>query len=187
MNRTRVAHRYAQALMEISEEQNAVEQVTADLALIDATLKASRDLRLLLASPVVREGKKNAVFQELWGSRLHRSTMVFLLLLTKKQREPVLPDVIEEFAVLHDRKLGVVRAEVSTAVPISAAQETELGAGLSRSTGKTVRLRTSVDPSIRGGVVVRIGDRVVDASVRRNLERLRERFLEGGSPTTTTA
>ncbi len=186
MKSTRVAHRYAHALMEIAEEQHAVEQVAADLALIGATVKASRDLRLLLASPVIREGKKKAVFQDLWGSQLHRSTMAFLLLLAKKQREPVLPEVIEEFAALHDQKLGVVGAEVRTAVPISTAQEAELRKELSRSTGKRVRLRTSIDPSIRGGLVVRIGDRVVDASVRRQLERLRERFLEGASSTTTT-
>lgn len=182
-----VARRYARALMEIAEEQHAVEQVATDLASVAANLNASRELRLLLTSPVIREGKKRAVFQELWGSHVHRSTMAFLLLLTKKQRERVLPEVIGEFAALRDQKVGVVGAEVRTAVPISAAQETELGAGLSRSTGKTVRLRTTVDPSIRGGLVVRIGDTVVDASVRRQLERLREQFLEGGSPTTTTA
>ncbi len=187
MNRIRVARRYAQALMDIAEEQQAVEEVAADLDSVDAALRASRALRLLLTSPVVREGKKNAVFQELWGSRLHRCTMAFLLLLIRKQREGVLPEVIGEFAALRDQKLGVVGAEVRTAVPVSTAQEKELGARLSRSTGKTVRIRTTVDPSVRGGLVVRIGDTVVDASVRRQLERLRERFLEGGSPTTTTA
>ncbi len=187
MKSVRVARRYAQALMQIAEEQNAVEPVAADLASVGAALKASRELRLLLASPVVREGKKKAVLQELWGSRLRPTTMAFLLLLTHKQRERLLPEVIEEFSALRDRTLGVVGAEVRTAVPISAAQEAELGAGLSRSTGKTVRIRTAIDPAIRGGLLVRIGDTVVDASVRRQLERLRERLLEGGSPSSTKA
>ncbi len=186
MKSVRVARRYAQALMEIAEEQKALEAVSADLTAIDATLQRSRDLRLLLSSPVVREGKKKAVFQELWERRISRTTMAFLMLLTHKQRERLLPEVIEEFRALRDRKLGVVGAEVRTAVPISASQEEDLAERLTRSTGKNVRLRTTVDPALKGGLVVRIGDTVVDASVRRQLERLRERFLQGEAPAKTT-
>ncbi len=186
MKSIRVARRYAHALMEIAEEQKAADSVAADLAAIEADLKGSRELRLLLSSPVIHEGKKRAVFRELWETRVSRTTMAFVLLLTRKQREGVLPGVIEEFSVLHDQKRGVVGADVRTSVPISAAQERDLSAHLMRSTGKKIRLRTAVDPALRGGLVVRIGDTVVDASVRRQLERLRERFLSGGSPTKTT-
>lgn len=187
MKSVRVARRYAQAVMEIAEEQDALDSVAADMVAIGADLRGSRELRLLLSSPVIHEGKKKAVFRELWEARVNRITMAFLLLLARKQRESVLPEVIEAFSVLHDQKRGVIGADVRTAVPISAAQEKDLGARLMRSTGKTIRLRTIVDPALRGGLVVRIGDTVVDASVRRQLERLRERFLSGVSATKTTA
>jgi F-type H+-transporting ATPase subunit delta len=187
MKNVRVARRYAQALMTIAEEQKVVDGVADDLKAIAALLADSRDLRALLLSPLVREAKKKAVFRELWETRVNRTTMAFILLLAHKQREHVLMDVIHEYTRLRDEKLGLVEAHVQTAVPMNAAQEKDLGAHLSRSTGKQVRVRAMVDPAIRGGLMVRIGDTVVDGSVRRQLERLRERFREGGTLTNTHA
>jgi F-type H+-transporting ATPase subunit delta len=187
MKNVRVARRYAQALMAIAEEQKVVDDVAGDLADIGRVLATSRELRALLSSPVVREGKKKAVFLELWETRVNRTTMAFILLLTHKQREHVLQDVINEYHALRDEKLGVVGADVRTAVAMSAAQERDLGARLTRSTGKKVQVRAAVDPAIQGGLVVRIGDTVVDASVRRQLERLRKRFREGEPLTNTHA
>jgi F-type H+-transporting ATPase subunit delta len=187
MKNVRVARRYAQALMAVAEERKDTERIAADLAEIGASLQSSRELRVLLSSPVVREGKKRAIFQDLWGGEVSRTTLAFLLLLIQHQRERILPEVIGEFHTLRDEREGIVAADVRTAVPISSAQEKELGTRLMRSTGKRVRLRAAVDPAIKGGLVVRIGDTVVDASVRHQLERLRERLLEGGSPTNTHA
>ncbi len=186
MKSARVARRYAQALLAIAEEQKVLDRVAADLTAIRGTLNLSRGLRLLLSSPVVREGKKKAVFQDLWGATVDRTTLAFLFLLTHKQRESVLPEVIEEYLALRDQKLGVVGADVRTAVPMSEPQTKDLGERLTRSTGKKIRLRAAVEPALKGGLVVRIGDTVVDASVRRQLERLRELFLAGAHPAKTT-
>jgi F-type H+-transporting ATPase subunit delta len=183
MKNVRVARRYAQALMAVAEEQKDIDKIAADLADIAASLQGSRELRLLLSSPVIRERKKRAIFQDLWGGRVSRTTLAFLLLLTQHQRERVLPEVVEEFHALRDEREGIIAANLRTAVPISGAQEEEIGTRLMCSTGKRVRLRAVVDPAIKGGLVVRIGDTVVDASVRHQLERLRECFLEGGFPT----
>jgi F-type H+-transporting ATPase subunit delta len=185
MKNVRVARRYAQALMAVAEEQKVVDDVAADLTAMGTLLATSRELRVLLSSPVIREGKKKAVFQELWGTRVNRTTMAFVLLLTHKQREYVLQDVIKEYHALRDEKLGVIGADVQTAVPMSAAQEQDITARLTRSTGKRVQVRAAVDAAIKGGLVVRIGDTVVDASIRRQLERLRERFQEGELPANT--
>jgi F-type H+-transporting ATPase subunit delta len=178
MKNARVARRYAQALMAIAGERNVVDEVGRHLASVGALLAASRELRTLVASPVIREGKKKAIFRELWETRVDRATMAFLLLLVHKQREGLLGDVIEEFQALRDERQGILVAEVRTAVPLSPAQEREMGTRLTRSTGKQVRVRASVEPALKGGLVVRIGDTVVDASVRRQLERLRERLRE---------
>jgi len=178
MKNVRVARRYAQALMAIAGERNVVDEVARDLEAIGKLLLASRDLRALVASPVIREGKKKAVFRELWDTRVDRATMAFLLLLAHKQREHLIAEVVEEYQALRDERQGILDAEVRSAVPLSAAQERELRTRLARSTGKNVRVRASVDPALRGGLVVRIGDTVVDASVRRQLERLRELLRE---------
>ncbi len=100
MRNHRVSRRYAQALMDIAAEQKSVDAVAADLASIGATLAASRDLQLLVASPVIQEGKKLAIFRELWEPRVGRVTMAFLSLLVTKRRETILPGVIEDYLAL---------------------------------------------------------------------------------------
>src|SRR5512138_3096514 len=126
MSNHRVSRRYAQALMAIAAEQKSVDAVAADLASIGTTLAASRDLRLIVDSPVVREGKKLAIFTELWSSRVGPVTMAFITLLATKRRERLLPEVIEEFLSLRDAAQGVLVAAVQTAVPLTGEQESAL-------------------------------------------------------------
>ena len=179
MKNQRAARRYAVALMAVAEETKSVEAVAADLASLGATLHGSRELRVLLASPVVRGGRKTAVLEELFGKRFGPVTMRFLALMALKGREGILPEVAEEFAALRDRKAGVVTADVTSAVALDREQAAALRTRLEGSTGTTVRLRLHTDPSLRGGLVVQLGDTVLDASIRRQLERLHDRLLHG--------
>lgn len=187
MAATRIARRYAVALMDVAEEAGAVERVAADLEGIGATLRGARDLRLFLASPVVTAEKKKAVLNALFGARVARPTSLFLALLVQKQRERLLQEITEQFSALRDEKQGVVTADVTAAVELSPGQQQELGRRLERATSKRVRLHLRRDAAIGGGIVVRIGDTVFDASVRHQLKVLRERLLAGESPTNTKA
>jgi len=171
--------------MPIAEEQRAVDTVAADLSVMGETLRASRELRLLLLSPVIKEGKKIAIFQELFAARVNRITFGFVLLLIRKRRESLLPDIIDQFHALRDEKQGIVTVNVTGSTELSAAQERDLGQRMEEYSGKKVRIQFALDNTIRGGLIVRLGDTVLDMSVRRQLERLRERFLQGGSSTTT--
>jgi F-type H+-transporting ATPase subunit delta len=105
--------------------------------------------------------------------------MRFVNMLTSKSRESVLPEIVEQFSALHDEKLGVVNVGVKSAVELNYAQEKELKAQLERIAGKKVRLHLTVDTSIKAGLVIRIGDTVLDASLTRQLELMRERFVAG--------
>jgi F-type H+-transporting ATPase subunit delta len=187
MKNVRVARRYAQALMSIADEQHSIDAIAADLEVIGAAIRGSRDLHLLIASPVIREGKKQAVFEELFGKHVGRVTRGFVTLLIQKHREVLLPEVVEQFSELRDEKQGILNVDVGGSTELSRAQEGDLVQRLEQHTGKKVRLHFAVDKAIKGGLVVRIGDTVLDASVRRQLERLRERFREGGPLTTTNA
>ncbi len=179
MKHTRVARRYAVALMAVAEERKAIDSVATDLATIANTMTSSRELRLLIASPVVTSAKKRAVLREVFASRLGTEAMAFVDLLVTKQREQLLLEITEQFDALRDEKLGIVTADVSTAAELAPEQEKRLNSELERYTGKRVRLRVSLDRSIKGGLLIRIGDTVLDASVRRQLEVLKKRFTEG--------
>jgi F-type H+-transporting ATPase subunit delta len=163
--------------------EKSVDALWRDLDLIRGTLASSRELRLLVASPVVKPGKKGDIFSALFGKTIGRETQAFLDLLLEKQREEHLPAIITEFNALCDLRRGIVNVHVISAAEISPAQKNVLQNELGRITGKEIRLSTAVDATLRGGLVVRIGDTVLDASIRRQLEILRERFLAGGTVT----
>jgi len=183
MKNLQVARRYAQALMEMADAAHTIEDTARDLSSVAAALKASRELRLLAGSPVVRPARKEAIFRELFGKRVGKGTMDFLAFVIARQREVHLEEIAEHFALLRDAKTGVVGVDVVAAVALTAQQEQELSRALGRATGKSVRVKLSVDPAIRGGLVVRVGDTVLDASVRRQLELLKARFIAGGPST----
>jgi F-type H+-transporting ATPase subunit delta len=180
MRHSRVAARYAAALMGAAEEAGAVEAVARDMELLRSTLASSRELRLALGSPVVAPAKKRAILSELFGGRFGPLALQFISLLVDKGREGVLAAAVEQWFALRDERRGVVTVDVTTAVEISADQARSLTAALERSTGKTIRLRSATDAAIRAGLIVRIGDTVHDGSMRRQLERLRERLVSGG-------
>ncbi len=176
MKNPRVARRYAHALIEVAGEQRSVDTVADDLTMIGRTLTGSRELRLLLASPVVPDRKKSEILKALFGSRIHAVTSGFIDLLVRRHREDVLQDMIDQYLALRDELRGIMTIDVTSVAPLEQKQEKALAGELGKRTGKTVRLRVTEDASIKGGLVVKIGDTVLDASVRRQLERLRERF-----------
>jgi F-type H+-transporting ATPase subunit delta len=181
MRSTRVARRYAQALMSAAEERSILEKTTADLTKIAGVIQGSGDFRAFLHSPVVSIPRKKGVLQELFGKAVSPETLSFLDMLVTKQREGELAGIIEQFHALHDIKMGVVNVDVTTALELTAQQQKALLKELEQRTGKSVRLRMVVDTAIRGGLVVRIGDTVLDASLSHQLERLRERFARGAA------
>ena len=179
MKNIRAAKRYAQALMSVAEDLKLVDQTASDLETIDGLLKSSKELRLLVASPIVSMKKKEEIFDAVFASRVGASTLSFLQLLVSKKRESSLPEIIEQFNALRDEKLGLVTVEVKSAVEFTPPQEQSLQVKLEQYTKKKVRVRFSLDTQIKGGLMVKIGDTVLDASIRRQLERLRERFVAG--------
>jgi F-type H+-transporting ATPase subunit delta len=179
MRNMRVARRYAMALMAMAPDDDAVERIGADLTAVGNALRASRDLRLLMTSPVVPVAKKKAILTELFARRVGRETMDLLQLLVTKHRGHAVADIIGQFHALVDERMGIVNADVVTAVQCAGPQERALRDRLERYTGKKVRMRMATDERIRGGVRVRIGDTVLDASLAHQLDRLRDRFLQG--------
>jgi len=180
----RIARRYATALMALAADDAAVERIGADLTVVGDILRGSPDLRLLLASPVVPSAKKRAILTELFARRVGRETMDLLELLMTKGRAQALADIIEFYHALVDERMGIVVANVVTAVPCAATQERALQERLERYSAKKVRMRMTTDERIRGGVRVRIGDTVLDASLAHQLDRLRDRFRQGDAGAT---
>ncbi|MEM1055075.1 MAG: ATP synthase F1 subunit delta [Bacteroidota bacterium] len=173
-----VARRYALALYEEAQSQGTVETVDADIETMHSALEGSRELAAVFASPVVSRPKKEAILGRLFEGKISNLTMRFVGMMVSKQREELLPETVRTYAALRDERLGIIEASVRTAKPLSSAEADKLRASLEARSGKTVRMKMTVDPSLIGGLVVRLGDVVYDRSVSHQLKTLRANLQE---------
>jgi F-type H+-transporting ATPase subunit delta len=178
MANLRIATRYAEALMTSAEELNVLKLVSDDLTIIQRILKESREFQLFLKSPVIKKEKKLAVIKATFASSVQPLTLTFLSLLIEKEREEVLPGVIESFFKLQDEILGIVHVQVKTAVALTQQQNAQLKQRFEEYSKKKVLIDQSVDQHLIGGFIARIGDTVFDGSVKQQLELLRKQFVE---------
>jgi F-type H+-transporting ATPase subunit delta len=149
------------------------------MELLGDLLGASRDLRLFFQSPVITIEKKRAVVNELFAKKLQKLTLDFLSMLVVKRREETLHDIVKQFMALRDEDLGIISVEIRTVVPCTGGQEKSLVKKIEEYSGKKVRATYSLDKAIQGGFIARAGDTVIDGSIRRQFELLRERFVMG--------
>ena len=134
-------------------------------------------LKHFLESPKISEAQKNEVFFQALGDRVPRHFLRFMQTLVRKRRQMLIPEIAIEYDNLLDIHEGRVHANVTVARAASEAEENSIAKELSRVIGKTVVPHMSVNPAILGGVVVKIGDTVMDGSVRRRLARLKGQML----------
>lgn len=177
MKDIRVARRYAAALFGVAQRDGILDAVEQDLTLISRFIAEVPYLRAVLMQPLVSDERKNSVITDAFGDRITASSLSFLKLLVRKRREDLIEECIREFRVLLAEHANTVDAEASTAVAMTPEQQERLTQSLQAMTGKTVRLTTQVDPDMLGGVIVRLGDNVIDGSVRGKLERLERQLL----------
>ncbi len=169
-----LAGRYATALFELALEKSAVDETAANLATVRGMLDESEDLRRLVRSPVIaRDEQQRAVTALAKQAELSALATNLLGVLAQNRRLFVLADMIRAFESLLAAHRGEVTAEVAAAKPLSDQQTQAIMASLKRATGRDVRLSATVDPALIGGLVVKVGSRMIDASLKAKLQSLR--------------
>lgn len=179
MMNVRVATRYASALMELTNEQKKSDAVADDLLTVKNALDGSRELRNVLASPIIPKEKKQTIIREVFKKKISDVVLKYMNEIINKGREHMLREILTQYFVLRDEQLGIVRVEVKTSVEFSTKQEKELTRQLETMTKKKVEITFSLDNSIKGGFVARVGDTVLDGSIRRQLEILKMKLKQG--------
>ena len=176
MARTASARRYAQAVFQIALERRALDAWAEDLRVIAVGLE-NRELAGLLDAPQVPASVKEQTINDVLGDSVDELTGNLLAVLAVRNLAHLLPEVADEFGKLVDEHNGIARGEVVSATPLTEEQGRKVGHVLSGIVGKPLRLTSSVDSGIIGGVVARIGDRVIDGSVRTKLHEMRRALI----------
>ena len=168
-----LAERYAAALFELADEQHELDTVAGDLRELRTMLHESTDLGRLLRSPVLsREDQAKAIAALGERAGLSRLTRDFLAVVAGNRRLFAVPAMIEAFLNQLAERRGEITAEVTTAQPLNDTQQNTLGEQLRRAVGRRVTIDVKVDPSLLGGMIVKVGSRMIDGSLKSRLHRL---------------
>ena len=175
MRNTRATLRYAKSLLELAKEQSVLEDCKSDMAAVVVICQESRELTLLLKSPVVKTDKKLAIINEIFSS-FSPLALAFINLITKKKRESLLLDIAERFLLLYKTDKGIESATLTTAVALDEDTRAQVLDFIKQYGVTQVDLTEHVDESLIGGAILRLGDKQLDASVARQIKDLKQSF-----------
>lgn len=176
-----IAARYAGAMFDLAAESGALQALEADVDALEAALAASADLREVIASPVLsREDQGRAIAAVAAKLNFSELTANTLALMATKRRLFTLPQLVQDLRARIAEAKGEVTAEVTSAVALTAEQAEALAQTLKATVGKTVKLNTTVDETLIGGLVVKVGSKMIDTSIRSKLNSLQNAMKEVG-------
>ena len=179
MREPTIARNYAEALLELAQRAGDLRAWGEMIDNVANAVESDRRLRVFLESPRISGKQKNEIIEKAYGPSLPRNFVRFLQALVNHRRQMLIPAIASQYHALVDQVEGRVHASVTLARPAEDRDRDVVTAQLSRALGKTVVPHFHVNPEVLGGVVVRVGDTVLDGSVRRRLATLRTRMLAG--------
>lgn len=176
MSSGKIASRYAKAFFELALEQDLLEETRNDMLLVATVVQENKSLRSLLKSPVVKTARKKAILRELFGAHCHSLSLSFMELLATNNRELFLGEIATAYEKGYRKHKGIISVKLLTAVPLDPALKESMIALISRDMDAEVWMEEEVDPDLIGGFVLRFEDSQYDASLARELEKLKKNF-----------
>ncbi len=167
---------YARTLLEVADEKGELEGVREEAEFF-THLETDPRLRVFLESPRIEKGAKLKLLETVFLGRTTATLYKFVLLVVKNGRGGSLQEILEMFLVLYDEKMGLVKADITTAVPLAEELQSQLREALETKLAKTIELRPAVDEDILGGMVVRFSGMVADSSLKTALDRIEDNML----------
>jgi F-type H+-transporting ATPase subunit delta len=173
-----LARRYAKALFQLADDHNSLEQIAGEVRDWEGVLEQQKELQTVLISPEIGKKEKVAVLHDLLEHRVSTLFYNFILLLVRKGRQSYLPQIAAEFSRLYDQKQSRVRVQLTCAVALSEQQNKEIYDHLRQLFKAELIVEQEVDPAILGGLIVRAEGKIIDASLRHQLEQLRQNLKQ---------
>lgn len=190
MGPTIIARNYAETLLLLAQRQGgdaAVDEYATAIDEVAALLRDEPRIREFLETPRIDVESKQRAIRGAFSGRVPDQLLRFLLVVVEKRRQRLIPQIADEYRDLVDALRGRTRAEITLSVAPTPEQERELASTLERRLGQTVVPTFRVDPALLGGIIVRVGDQILDGSVRRRLSIMRRRLMEVHLPESAAA
>jgi F-type H+-transporting ATPase subunit delta len=178
MRDIKVASRYAKSLLSIAIEEKVLEDVYNDMQLIHLVYNENRELAVLLNSPIVKPAKKAVILTQIFGNKISKLSNTFVSIIVSKKRESLLADIATSFIDIYKTHHNITTASVTTAIAMSKDQKDNLVKLLKSQGRESIDLKEIVNTDIIGGMILRIGDKQVDESIKRKLTNLEMEFDE---------
>jgi F-type H+-transporting ATPase subunit delta len=178
METQQVAERYAHGLFELTQQLNNTETVHQDFGDLATILKQDDSLIRFLAAPQIVESDKTAVVEKVFKGKVPDQLYHLLQLVVAKRRTKFLVEIAAEYSRLYHDSKGIVETRIISAIPLTAEEISSIRSRLNKLTGKTIEITTEVDADIIGGVIAFVGEKIIDCSIRHELQILREQLLE---------
>lgn len=177
MTDQRVASRYVKSLLGLAVEQNALESVNTDMQMFDTLCDHNREFLVMLRSPIIKHERKRDILEKIFKGKVHDLTWAILDIITRKNREPLLPAIANDFHRAYNEYHGIGFATVTTAVAIDPVIRKDIEAVAEKLSGrKKTELVEKIDPSLIGGFILNVGDQQIDTSISGKLRALRLKY-----------
>lgn len=170
--------RYAMAFYQIAEENGKVEEYIKDLEEIAILIKSNYELSKVVHHPQITTSKKEKIFKEIFQGKVDDSLLKFLLILIQKNRIAHLDEKIKEMKKIHLEKQNIIEAIVKTVIPLTEHERANLINKLESKYKKNVLLNEEIDKSLIGGVYVRVGNEVIDGTIKAKFDEIRKRVMD---------
>jgi F-type H+-transporting ATPase subunit delta len=177
MTNPRLATRYAKSLLDLAIEQNQLDAVYADMKMLKQLMLSNPDFVNMLRSPVIASDKKDKIIEAVIGKNLSKLSLLFAKLLTAKNRESNLPEIVTAFIEQYNSLKNINIVKLTTAAPVSDEVRNNIVAKVKAGTPGTIELETAVDTDLIGGFKLETGGTLVDATILRELNDVRKQFM----------
>ncbi len=172
------SHIYSEALFEVAVEMDRLEEINKELKFVSDIFQEHPMFFKIFVTPRICKEERKKTIEDVFASNVSEQVLNFLRILIDKRREMIIHDIYHTFSEMADERLGIVNAVVESAVELDDKEKERLREKINKMTGNTVRLECVVHPEILGGIIVKMGDKVIDGSVKSKLEGLKANLSE---------
>ncbi len=175
----KAASRYAKSLIDLSTEQNALQEMMNDMELFEQVVDNNSELEAILKNPIIPLDKKLGILNDVFGAKVHPITLSFLKLVVNKGRAAILFNTAKQFIAQYQFINGIVTAEVTSAIALTAASKAEVVSLVKKELGaKEVIVNEKINEKLIGGFILKVGDKQFDASIAGGLQKLKKEFAQ---------